>query len=399
MSNKIAIRHVLEEVPDFHPKTSVIFRADHGVGKSSIVKQIHKILVKRDNVDYTFIDRRLSQMQAGDLIGLPSILNNSTVWNLPDWYKFACENPCIIHLDELNRADMDVTNGAFQIVLDHELFGMKLHPQTRVFCSINSDAKYNVHPVDPAMLDRFWVGDLVMTIEDWVLWATEAGLHEDYISWLAVNDKWLMPPTTEYDVTSVQPTPRSNEFAARQLHKLLDEGAATGTYNMDRIRRIASGFIGQDAAVALCTHLKAEFKYTGLDILASYTDIRRKIKTSRIDVMQHALNQTLDALVQFEELGHPKDGALDPVLAEAQGKNLTALVADMAVELRPMFFQKLASLGQEHLALLISCHPWVYPSIVTGFGIEPGKNGVGILPRVHGMDNGAGAQVQQASVA
>ena len=390
MSNKIAIRHVLSDVPELAPSVSVMFRADHGIGKSSIVKQIWKHLCETTGVNYKFFDRRLSQMQAGDLLGLPSIDEDAgtTRWNPPDWYKAACLEPCIIHLDELNRADMDVTNGAFQIVLDHELNGMVLHPETRVYCSVNTDAKYNVHAIDPAMLDRFWVGDLVMTIEDWVVWAKGAGIHPDYIDWLAVNDKWLMPPIGDVDHTEVHPTPRSNEFAARAIHGLLEKGAATGVYDNDKIRRIAAGFIGQDAAIALCTHLKAEFKYTGLDILQGYEQIRRKIKTGRIDVMQHALGQVVDTLAGFEELGRLKGEEPNPALAAVHGRNIELLLSDMPVELRPMFYQKLAGLGQDSMALLVSTHKYMYPQIVTGFGVTPGKNGVGSLPKVHGMDGG-----------
>jgi len=392
MTNKISIRHALSDIPDLSPSVSVMLRADHGIGKSSIVKQIWQRLRETTGIDYQFIDRRLSQMQAGDLLGLPTVdeVNNTTRWNPPDWYKLACVQPCIVHLDELNRADMDVTNGAFQIVLDHELNGWRLHPETRVYCSVNTDAKYSVHAIDPAMLDRFWVADLVVTIEDWITWAQGAGLHPEYVDWLTVNEKWLMPPMGEYDHTAVHPTPRSNEFAARAINNLLTQGSSSGSYDLDKIRRLAAGFIGQDAAISLCTHLKAEFKYTGLDILEQYSTIRKKIKTQRIDVMQHALHQTVDALKEFEELGRPKGTPTSKATdqrAEVHGRNVEQLLKDMPAELRPMFYAKLAGQGLESCALLVSIHKYIYAPIVEGFGVTPGKSGIGQLPKVHGMDN------------
>jgi len=161
------------------PWVSMLLRADHGVGKSGIVRQvsaqIRRQLLERGVIsslnEYPVIDQRLSQKTEGDLVGLPILENDTTHFCPPDWYMQACKKPCALFLDELNRATPEVMQGAFQIVLDRELNGYKLHPETRVYAAINIAARYSVNEIDPALLDRFFAIDLEPTLEDFVAWA------------------------------------------------------------------------------------------------------------------------------------------------------------------------------------------------------------------------------------
>ena len=77
----------------------------------------------------------------------------------------------ILFLDEINRASVEVQQCAFQIVLDRELNGMKLHPETRLYSAINEGTHYQVNEMGPALTRRFWVVDLEPTTEDWLEWA------------------------------------------------------------------------------------------------------------------------------------------------------------------------------------------------------------------------------------
>jgi len=129
---------------------SVLVIGDHGIGKSQAVYQLG------DDFKLPIVERRLSQMSEGDMIGLPELKDGVTRFAPPDWYKTACDTPVILFLDELNRATDEIQQGAFQIVLGRELNGHKLHPETRVYVAVNHGAEYNVNDMDPALLDRFW---------------------------------------------------------------------------------------------------------------------------------------------------------------------------------------------------------------------------------------------------
>ena len=151
---------------------AVLSKGETGIGKSDIFKQISKI------IGLDIIDRRLSQMQEGDLIGLPELVDGVTRFAPPDWYMRACREPVVVFLDELNRAVPELQQCAFQIILDRELNGHKLHPETRVFAAVNEGDDFQVNEMDPALLRRFFVADLEPTTEDWLSWARKSGIDE-----------------------------------------------------------------------------------------------------------------------------------------------------------------------------------------------------------------------------
>ena len=97
--------------------TSVLLRGPHGIGKSQVVRKV------AEGFGLEVIDRRLSQMTEGDMIGLPSTDGEVTRFNPPEWFKRACVAPVALFLDELNRATPEVMQAAFQVVLDRELNG------------------------------------------------------------------------------------------------------------------------------------------------------------------------------------------------------------------------------------------------------------------------------------
>jgi MoxR-like ATPase len=60
-------------------KASVMVHGLHGIGKSQCVKQF------AEENGMNFIDRRLSQVESGDLLGLPDVSGDVTKYKLPSW--------------------------------------------------------------------------------------------------------------------------------------------------------------------------------------------------------------------------------------------------------------------------------------------------------------------------
>ena len=121
-------------VPNLPEDISVLVSGATGVGKSDIFHQIG------EKLGLPVIDRRLSQMTEGDIIGLPSLADGTTKFVPVDWIVKASREPVILFLDEINRATVEVQQCAFQLVLDREINGVKLHPKTRVYAAINEGA-------------------------------------------------------------------------------------------------------------------------------------------------------------------------------------------------------------------------------------------------------------------
>lgn len=156
----------------------IMLRGPHGIGKSEVVKQIAK------KVDKKLIDTRLSQKSEGDLVGLPKEKSEKYTDFLPPyWFYTACQEPCVLFLDEADRAIIEVRQGAFEIGDSRSLNGATLHPETLVFSACNNGmhgqaSNYDVNDLDPAELDRWTVIDLEPTLDDWLQYAISIGVED-----------------------------------------------------------------------------------------------------------------------------------------------------------------------------------------------------------------------------
>ena len=160
-----AMSDYLSKLIDHNIQSSLMLWGAPGIGKSAIVANV----AKKNKID--LIDLRISQLAPTDLRGLPVPENNKAKWYIPEFLP--TKGKGILFLDEINRATIEVQQCAFQLVLDRQINGIKLHPETRIYAAINEGSEYQVLDMDPALLRRFWTMALEPTVEDWLLWARE----------------------------------------------------------------------------------------------------------------------------------------------------------------------------------------------------------------------------------
>ncbi len=364
--------------------TSILLRADHGMGKSQVVQQLAPDLAKRFKLnveDYIVIDRRLSQMTEGDMIGLPSTDGECTRFNPPDWYKMACDRPVLLLLDELNRATPEVMQAAFQIVLDRELNGWKLHPQTMVFACVNTGATYTVNQMDPALLDRFFVTDLVPTVGDWLDWARQENtvkaakfnIHWIVSDFIAGNRKWLDTPKNSTDALKVHPSRRSWE----RLSDALSDAEIIENPKDDLFYPMCLGFVGTEATIAFDSFAKSyDNQITAEDILERYHTKKVKAKIERQGTER--MNICIDKISDHVTKKLKK-------LTKRQGTNLAAFMKDLGGELRIVCWSKLTTDGVDNMELATAIHKYCAEMVLDVFGVPMGEAGVGIVPNIPGM--------------
>jgi hypothetical protein len=330
--------------------TSILLRGPHGIGKSQVVRQVAK------GFGLDVIDRRLSQMTEGDMIGLPSTDGDVTRFNPPEWYADACRRPVALFLDELNRATPEVMQAAFQVVLDRELNGWKLHPETRVYAAVNASAAYTVNEMDPALLDRFWTIDLTPTVADWVSWVEDTGaVHDNVVSFIKQNEKWLDTPKGA-EPSAVSPSRRSWERLSAALVKagVVDQPDGALFYPL------CLGFVGTEATIAFHGHVKTlDRQVSGEEIVNKYPEVKAKI--ARLG--QEKLNVAIDKVTEYLH------GQNINTLTDDQGRNLQAFFKDLPGELRTSAWSKLSAKGVEKLELAKSIHKWCIDSILETFGV------------------------------
>lgn len=329
--------------------TSVLLRGPHGIGKSQVVRQVAK------GFGLEVIDRRLSQMTEGDMIGLPSTDGEVTRFNPPEWFKHACVAPVALFLDELNRATPEVMQAAFQVVLDRELNGWKLHPETRVYAAVNASAAYTVNEMDPALLDRFWTIDLTPSVEDWLAWA-EDNVHTNVVSFIKTNQKWLDSPKNA-EPSAVSPSRRSWERLSAALVKagVVDQPDGPLFYP------ICLGFVGTEATIAFHGYVKTmDRQVSGEEIVNKYAEVKPKVAK----LGQEKLNVAIEKVTEY--LFASNITTLD----DTQGQNLRDFMKDLPGELRTVAWSKWTSKGVEKLELAKSLHKWCVDSILETFGVK-----------------------------
>lgn len=277
--------HVAQRLPN---DISVMIRGPHGIGKSQVVYQLAEYF------KLPIVERRLSQMTEGDMIGLPNLDGNVTRFAPPDWFMQCTKEPHVIFLDEINRATPEVMQAAFQLVLDRELNGEKVHPDCRIYAAINASADYQVNEVDPALLDRFWVTDLEPSVEDWLEWSKEH-CHPVITDFIRQNPKFL-EHRDQIEPGKVYPSRRSWERVSNALNveaangeALIDQPGEQGFYGT------CLGLLGAPASIAFQSFVQNYDRQISVkDVLNKFETVENKLKKASTDKLNSLIEKIHD---------------------------------------------------------------------------------------------------------
>lgn len=263
---KVTPKQLIRALANLHPSVSALVVGFHGIGKSQIAQGVAELLKqKQPEYEWPTYDRRLAQMTEGDLIGIPdkdkiesgrSAGKPVTSFLPTDWWQASCDAPAVVILEELNRAEIQMMNGGFQIVGARELNGQVLHPETRVISCINPPSHYQVQEMDKALLDRFVIFWLKHDVDDWLEWA-RGRLDDALVDFIKDQPIWLHHDVSKTTDLEVAPTPRSWE----KLDVVLKHAGIPATECMGRaapelLTLYANGLIGQGASNALLKWLR-----------------------------------------------------------------------------------------------------------------------------------------------
>lgn len=408
---------------------SIIVRAGHGVGKSELISQLADYFREKDfnNEGYPLIDRRLSQISEGDIVGLPELVDGVTRFAPPDWIMQACKEPVCLFLDELNRATPEVMQAAFQIVLDRQIQGHHLHPQTRVYAAVNTGAGYTVNEMDPALLDRFWAVDLDPTVAEWLSWAKDKGsIIQLIVDFIRINETFL-DPGHDAEPGTVQPSRRS----WTHLSKCLLANGIEEKPNDPLFYQLCLGFVGLECTIAFVDYAKNyKFDLTAEDIIETLVTKLQPLKKGKkkvesIDEMVEGITDEKDraekvievvrligkldeegnsidptkynveVIKRMESMGQERINALaekvatyvktkyaNQKLSDVQGAGLAKFASMLPAEIRLVFWKELMSKGIDDLVLNQSIHRWMAAQLLNIFGVELGERGKNMVANI-----------------
>ena len=256
----------------------VLIRGRHGIGKSMVVYAYAK------HINLPVIERRASQMQEGDLLGLPKLENGKTEFIPPAWLKDACDSPVVLFIDEIDRGTTEVRQGFFELCDSRKIAGHYLHRDTLIFAAVNGGdhgSQYQVGEMDPAELDRWTVFDVEPSVEDWVAWARKGNILDMIVEFISQNPKHL-EHLEDFEPNKVYPSRRSwhrfNDCCIKG--DLVNEGQASAL-----LFNLANAFLGLEAAVSFQDFVRTYVsQITAEDILVH----ARIEKTEKYDINDHS---------------------------------------------------------------------------------------------------------------
>lgn len=302
---------------------SFLFIGSMGIGKSAIWKQI------TDELNMGLVDLRLAQLEPGDIIGVPRSdeATGRTVWRKPEWWPNEGTSG-VIHLDELNRAPVDVRQAVFQLVLDKKMHTHTLPSGWYVHASVNPDnGNYQVEQLDQAMTRRFCNIKLVPNIDDWAAYwhKTHAAddPHADLISrFIFTNEKlFSFEETFEIDV-------KYNPDGYRMVWELMNAGVLADEAVQSEV---VQGLIGKEAAVAFIAFMDKRYikPVSGKEILSEYPKVQAQVKRQQNAEMYTTLHDLIAILKNY-----PNIDTTDKPLTPIHERNLVQFVLDINEESR-----------------------------------------------------------------
>lgn len=296
------VKQTIETLIHFPIEEAILIKGDHGIGKSKIVQKAAEML------GVPCVDFRLSQNDVGDLKGMPFHVRGRTVFAPPEFMPLSEQDSLdlkeligltedigagrfgdkgILFLDEINRANREVQQAAFELVLDRRLNLRSLPSGWRVVAAINDDEDiYTVGQMEPAFLSRFYVIDFKPTQQEWFAWAEEVGIHDAILSFLKKFPE-LLDPTKELLKESVTRgvvkvhDRRAWEKFSRTLLKLQADHE-DGKFGLDPLNKaresldylatFGTGFVGHLAAVKFKNYVETDYQSLDANVILNKWD-------------------------------------------------------------------------------------------------------------------------------
>lgn len=212
-----------------------------GIGKTEIPYQIG------EEMGFPLVYINLSVMQPPDFLGLPRIDADGRVSYAAPRYMPVydlTEKPVVLIVDEVDKADSEMTSPFLEILQSHTLGGNRLKIQSVVSTGNMPDDNSYSKPISHALTNRGMVFQIETVFEKWREWAVANNINPLVVGFLSQHTDYFLRRSKTNDPTEyAKCSPRSWSNSARQID------AADPNASVDFLTLLISGYVGLEAAV------------------------------------------------------------------------------------------------------------------------------------------------------
>lgn len=232
---------------------SALLLGSPGIGKSTLAVELAKSMHKK------LIDIRLAQKDPAELGGVYFPNRETQILELfpPIWVKQACDQPCLVFLDEFNAAITKLHQAAaYQIVLEKRIGEFQFHPETVILAAGNlEDDNAIVTPLSSALCNRFAHFEMRSDVATWIKWAATHNIHENIMAFIqSEGEQALFSALGTHSFA----TPRSWEMASKIMRKV----------DAQDTKRAVAACVGLPMAERFCKFLELYRRVNAAKIIA-----------------------------------------------------------------------------------------------------------------------------------
>ena len=216
-----------------------------------------------------------------------------TMYAPPEWVPTTV-GPCILNLDDWNRANGRIIKGCMQFLQEYGLMSWKLPPGCHITMTMNPDEQdYFVTTIDRAVLQRLRSCTLKFDSKEWAVWATGNKVDQRVVSYVLAYPEMI--------TKGERNSPRSITQFGRFLSQVPN---ATPR----RMKVMASSVLDDDLVTSLLTFMDRDFEMvvTPEDIISGKKSVYSHMKDlmSRKEKRIDVVGVTVDRL--FAHLAQPE---------------------------------------------------------------------------------------------
>lgn len=208
-------------------------------------------------------------------------------WNRPKY---------ILFLDEAKRAQRDVMQAMYPLVLSKKLHMNELPRGARIVTADNFAGAYDVREPDEAFMSRFCHIEIEAEINSWYSWAVEHEIFTKISSFLTSNPTFLIsvPKDQEDSVVKYKPLPDPRSWAmVSRVEKFGHYGVRKTSPEVQRnvMNQVITGIIGLAASAAYSTFADTTISFQ--DILEGKASIKKALAGCKNDIERNKLGEKM----------------------------------------------------------------------------------------------------------